>query len=328
MFRSRFVCKYIVISFALSFIENLTESVTITKILNDFSTIKKKLPSLKKQLFEVIVMVRDDFISHNMFDLRQLTTLGVNDIPLWCSVIFFYGVYRLIMTKVILKKIAQICRVKNEMKFVHRLFDLIHYSTSAMLGMSALSTRPYGHCTTWSLNCGDYFMQQEEYIVTYFEKIYFMMFASYYVVDVFYLWTSSDTIMLIAHHCATLSMIFFSVALKVPVLGLVIMLLHDVVDVPLYVGKVLLYLGYEKAKDLCFVAFAILCTWFRMINYPTVVYNAVKNAKDVTFRSPLYNFTCALLCVLYLLHVIWYSQILKIAINGIRGIAITDTRSD
>lgn len=263
-----------------------------------------------------------------MIDLKQLTTLGVEDIPLGIGIISGYGIYRLAMTNLVLKRIAKLLHVKNQFKFVHRSFDLIHYTCSALLGLAALVNRPYGHCIVWSKECGDYFKQCDSYVLSMLEKIYFLMFTAYYVVDVFFIWTASDRGMMITHHTATLSMIFFSIALRVPVLGLVIMLLHDVVDLPLYTGKILLYLGYNNAKDYALVTFAIMCTWFRMLNYPTIVYHAINNASEVTFRKPLYCITCGLLCVLLLCHILWYWKIIEVVLDTIHGKQIRDNRSD
>lgn len=262
-------------------------------------------------------------------DLKQITTISLADVPLGVAVVCFYGLYRVLMTNLVLKRIAKIVRVKKEIKFIHRSFDLIHYTTSALLGIMALSNRPYGHCFVWAKNCAPYFLQNENgFVLTVMEKIYFMIFTAYYIVDIFYIWTANERWMMITHHASTLSMIFFSIALRVPVIGLVIMLLHDVVDVPLYFGKILLYLGYENAKDVSLVIFAILCTWFRMINYPFVVYNTIMN--EPFNLKVLYNITCDLLCVLMVCHIIWYYKIISVVVDALKGGAnkIRDNRSE
>ncbi|OHS94233.1 longevity assurance protein [Tritrichomonas foetus] len=266
-----------------------------------------------------------------MYDIHQLTTLTTDDLPLFGSICAFYLVYRLAMSNLILKKIATFIKVKFPAKFIHRSFDLIHYTSSALLGLYALSSRPYGHCAIWARDCVEDIKPMEECYMSEIEKVYFMIFAAYYVVDVLFIYTSNDKVALILHHMSTLSMIFLCIYLKVQILGMIIMLLHDVVDVPLYLGKILTYLGYETGKDLSLVTFAILCTWFRMVNYPTVIFDAYLNGVNCQMpHKNVYWFTWSLLLCLMGLHIYWFMKILKAVVGIIRSgkEAICDNRSE
>ncbi|OHT00586.1 longevity assurance protein [Tritrichomonas foetus] len=261
--------------------------------------------------------------------LRQMTVVDQSDLKYlgYASVVYF--VYRYIMCNYILNKIGKACRVKNVMKFTHRSFDMVHYVLTCAVGLIAMGQRPYGHCVYYAKNCGDYLGQNPNgFECTILEKIYYIQFTTYYVVDLFYIWTSNEPIMLIIHHFVCISMIFSCVLLKSPVVGPSIMLLHDLVDVPLYVGKILLYLGFNTAKDFALYSFAILCTWFRIINYPMIIYHCLKIAVNDPYMPILYRGTCCLLCVLYILHLIWQKKILDNVIEIIHGAEAHDNRSD
>jgi hypothetical protein len=165
--------------------------------------------------------------------LSEPTTLGPEDIGLFGGIVVAYGVYRHILTQAFLVRIAALLRVKCQFKFIHRSFDLIHYASSAIIGSFALCHRPYGHCILWAKDCRVALLPTPgACVLTLFEKMYYMTFCVYYVVDVLFIRTvPNDMFALVCHHAATVLMIIFSVLLRVPVIGVVIMLLHDVVDV-------------------------------------------------------------------------------------------------
>lgn len=274
-----------------------------------------------------------------MNTLRELTTLSFDDYKLFTELCVVYGVYRVVLTNFVIKKLAKLIHFKNETirtKFVGRLFDLTHYTCSALLGLFAIYTRPYNHCFYFALDCAQEFAQQSEptnaVVLSGLEKMYYMLFTAYYVVDVFFLGKDNhDLPLMILHHCTTLSLIFISIYIRTQVIGVNVMLLHDLVDVPLYFGKISTYLGLQTAQDVSLLTFAVLCTWFRMINYPFVIYNGIRNGLNETPDHLV--FYCIEGCILFSLlfcHICWYIRIVKAAI----GIftqgkeAIRDNRSD
>jgi hypothetical protein len=267
-----------------------------------------------------------------MLQLQELTTLGVGDAPMFAAVVLFHGIYRYCLTHGLLMRLAKVFRLKAGMKFVHRAFDMTHYTFSAVLGILALIGRPYSHCVYWGRNCSAELLPTPgTFICTFLEKLYYLDFCAYYVVDILFIKTvPHDIVALLCHHLTTLSMIAFAVVLRVPVIGLVQMLLHDIVDVPLYIGKVAGYLGWRLTKDVSLLTFAAACTWFRMINFPILVVVIWRNLPAITYLKPLYTLTASLLLVLYGLHIYWYRKIAR-AVMGIvteGDTSIRDNRSD
>lgn len=277
-----------------------------------------------------------------MFGLEKLdetTSIGLNDIPLFLEICVICGLFRLFLTYLVIGQIAKLINFKNDFvrfKFTHRGYDCIHYWFSTILGFVAILKRPYYHCFYFTFNCGDEFLQQVEptdrVIMSGFEKLYYMIFTAYYTVDFFFIWTNSaDKKLLFVHHITSISLILISIYIRTQVIGVNVMLLHDIVDAPLYLGKVCTYLELKNMQDIALLVFAAACTWFRMICLPGVIVNGVIN---ISKRRPdHFYFYCTEGCILLVLmycHIYWFKRILMAAINIFtKGKdAICDNRSD
>lgn len=261
--------------------------------------------------------------------LRTPTSITISDyksFALYCVAIF---IFRFIMSKFILVKIAKHLKIKKTFKFIHRGYDMIHYVTSAVVGLLSVTQSSFGRCVFWANNCRDELLPTNgAFVCTFIEKAYYYVFTGYYVVDIFYIYTASEILMMICHHTITLTMIFLSTIAHLPGICLSIMLLHDVVDVPLYVGKILLYCGKTISKDISFVIFAISCTYFRIINFPGIIYYTMINTPLVIDGKWAYVIASWLLFVLYALHLIWEYKIITNVVGIIKGEKIHDNRSD
>ena len=271
--------------------------------------------------------------------LNELTTLGFDNFSLFLEVCCFSAFFRLTLTYLVLAKIAKLINFKSDFirfKFTHRGYDLVHYTISAITGLLAIQSRPYHHCYYYSFDCIVEFAQQAEptdkCIMSLFEKIYYMTFTAYYIVDLFFLWTNkSDKKILTLHHFTTISLILISIHIRTHVIGVVVMLLHDVVDVPLYSGKIFTYLQMQNPQDIALLLFAVLCTWFRMICFPGVIANGIINGfKKIPEHLPFYCIEGCILFVLMFCHIVWFIRIVKAAIGIFtKGKdAICDNRSD
>jgi hypothetical protein len=264
--------------------------------------------------------------------LRRPATIGPEDLPLFAGVVVASGIYRLVLSRAILRRLASFFKVKFPDKFVHRAFDLIHYTISGLLGSLALWDRPHMHCVFWGRDCQRPLAPTIGAChCTAFEKIYYMTFCAYYIVDGMFVWTvPNDMIAIACHHIVTVAMIIFSVLVRIPVVGVTLMLLHDCVDIPLYAGKVFGYLGLETAKEVALLFFGASYLWLRMINLPLVITLTWMNIPKVCFRFTLYVITVSLEWVLMICHCWWFWKIIKGVRNWLtKGrVQIRDNRSD
>jgi hypothetical protein len=263
--------------------------------------------------------------------LASETTIQAKDILLIiiCSVIF--GIFRVIINRLILRPLSVFANKNKREKFVNRGFDLIHYWISTILGTLAFSQRPYFHCPFYMLDCAEYVRQTGEFFTcSVLEKIYYIYFASYYFSDIFWVHTSGDTKILIFHHICTIILIATCVIVARPVFGLSIMLLHDYGDAFLYLGKVATYIGKKTLADISLVIFAILFFWLRLFGCASIIYIIVKINKiyPQTHHVGLYYFADITFCFLYCCHIVWGIDIIRAVIKVFKGSNVHDTRSD
>jgi hypothetical protein len=163
--------------------------------------------------------------------------------------------------------------------------------------------------------------------VSILEKVYFMIFFAYYTVDLLFVWTSSEPALLLCHHIVTLSEVGACVVLQSPVVGLSVMLLHDITDVPLYIGKVLMYLRVQVLPQIMLATFAVSVTWFRIVNFPIVVWNVFVVGRGTEIHPKLYHFETMCLVVLFGMHIFWEVKILRAVKNALKSNEVTDQRS-
>jgi hypothetical protein len=267
-----------------------------------------------------------------MDQLYQTTTLGKDDLVTFAGITLAYGIYRYAISYGFLVRIMRVLKLKAGMRFVHRGFDLIHYLVSFGIGLMASAGRPYLRCIYWTKGCqAELAPTSGAFVCTVLEKLYWMLFTAYYVVDAFFIWTVPyGMVPLACHHVATITMSFFAVACRVPAIGLSMMVLHDLSDVPLYLGKVAGYLGWHLVKDISMVTFVLTYTLFRMMNLPMIAFYAWANYSPAVHLPVLYRITVTLLTVLICLHVFWYWKVVKgvvgVFTEGEKG--MRDTRSE
>jgi hypothetical protein len=264
-----------------------------------------------------------------LLPFNEITSVSVSDVPFFIAYCAGYYLYRLLLTRGPISALGRALKVKRHAKFVHRAFDTLHYLGCATIGLLALLPRDYGHCFAYAKNCRDYMWQNPDgFILTGAEKVYFMLFFAYYTVDLAFLGTASDGLMMLIHHIVTLSEIVACVVLQSPVVALSIMLLHDITDVPLYLGKFFVYLRVPLLPTVCLAIFAVSCTYFRIVNYPLIVYHVGVVGKGTKIHPILYHFEWVCLMVLYILHLIWEMKILSHVGVALRGQEVTDQRSE
>jgi hypothetical protein len=260
---------------------------------------------------------------------NQMTTISPADIPSVLGLGCLYLVYRLIMVHGPLKSLARITRVKRPKKFIHRTFDALHYVVGAVVGLAAVGRRPYGHCFAWAKDCQALMRQNPDgFEVTVLEKIYFFLFFIYYAVDCVFIGTASETIMMVVHHVITLSEVTACVLLQSPVVALSIMLLHDVTDCPLYLGKFFIYLNVDVVPTVMLTTFALSVTYFRLMNLPIIVWHVWQVGKGTEIWPRLYYFESMCLIGLYGMHILWECKIIQAVVNAVGKKKVTDQRSD
>lgn len=262
--------------------------------------------------------------------LASMTTISSKDCIYLPFTIAAFAIMRVTITNHVLKPLSLLIEEKNRFKFVHRGFDCLHYITSTILGTAAFSQRPYGHCSFWFVGCADYIKCTGDTVIcSVFEKVYYLYFASYYLSDVFWIWTTKDVVMLVMHHIVSITMLVSCLFVARHMVGFCVMILSDWVDIFLYSGKVTNYLGYKKLSDLLMVCFATAFFYFRIFGCSLILKAVLTTHLEQPHHQWLWFAAKSAFVGLCCCNLIWEYQIImalkRIFFNNDK---IHDTRSD
>jgi hypothetical protein len=271
--------------------------------------------------------------------MAEETTITASDFPLILCSAVGYLVYRLLLTKYLLTPLSAFVKHQDKEKqrreryrFVHRGFDLIHYATAATVGALCACFLPYGRCPFYFRGCEVYSFQTKPcFVCSRLEKVYYCLFVSYYLSDVPFVGTVTDTRLQLFHHLVALSLEVLAVLSGRPVITLSCNLLHDSVDIFLYLGKILNYLRFKFVADLVLLTFAGSYLWFRLINFGMVIYAFwFLDVGPQEGHVRAYQACKVLVFGLLFCHIIWFSQVAKAFVNTVTSgrKEIRDTRSD
>lgn len=137
------------------------------------------------------------------------------------------------------------------------------------------------------------------------------------------------------HHIVTLGLLVYSYYVNLTRVGIMIMLLHDICDVPMEFAKLLKYAGHQTFADAFFALFFITwvaarmvyfplyiirSTWYESISVAAIPYNINPQPHHAIFNT--------LLMVLFVLHCYWSYLIFKILWRALTAGGASDIRED
>ncbi|XP_043833535.1 ceramide synthase 4-like [Dromiciops gliroides] len=134
----------------------------------------------------------------------------------------------------------------------------------------------------------------------------------------------------IIHHFVAVTLLYLSYSANFMRIGALVLLLHDVSDVLLEVGKMFNYAKWKRSCDTTFLIFALVFFVSRLVFFPIkVLYNTYYLSR--AYFQPYFGFYLCngLLMILQVLHVFWFYLILRmlfkfILVGGVKN----DVRSD
>lgn len=121
----------------------------------------------------------------------------------------------------------------------------------------------------------------------------------------------TDDTMMTIHHGATIILLASCQILSCVPVGILVLVLHDLADPVLHTAKLANYAGYRMISDLCFTVFAVVYFLSRLVYFPYVIWSCI--VLSLTWTIPFAAAVTAFLCVLQVLHVCWFSIILRMA---------------
>jgi hypothetical protein len=135
----------------------------------------------------------------------------------------------------------------------------------------------------------------------------------------------TDILVMTFHHFCTITLIVFSYYNHFDSIGSIILYLHNLTDVIVYLGRLLLYTKapdiFKKLISVCLLTSFIYC---RLYIYGKLIYGYVTFCTWETFY--LKNSFIIALISLYILHCTWTYKLVRIAYNSIAKSKFGDTR--
>eukprot|EP01112_Ceratiomyxa_fruticulosa_P001929 TRINITY_DN1207_c0_g1_i4.p1 TRINITY_DN1207_c0_g1~~TRINITY_DN1207_c0_g1_i4.p1 ORF type:complete len:463 (+),score=87.60 TRINITY_DN1207_c0_g1_i4:272-1660(+) len=148
-----------------------------------------------------------------------------------------------------------------------------------------------------------------------FDLFYLVQLASYLEKLIIHLpqFEDKEYVQYTVHHVFTILLIYGSYALGFTRIGFIIMILHDINDVPLQIAKVFNYKYGEKSRmrNVMFYVFALSYLITRLVVFPTIVYSTY----HLTGLVPYMQYLWAFKLVILVLNVIWMLAIIKVALK-------------
>ncbi|KAG2382746.1 hypothetical protein C9374_005326 [Naegleria lovaniensis] len=249
---------------------------------------------------------------------------------------------------------------KLQQRVMENVWFSLYYSASAIFGIIILYDAPW----FWDLShlVMGYPEEQTGYEISSFARLYLLLGAAFYFQALFSLLfideRMKDFVEMLIHHIVTIVLIVWCVISYYHRIGTLVLLLHDVVDVFLYIAKTLNHLKFERTCETVFVGFVLSFFVLRLIYLPYLiihslfytfnswdypqryyVFRYVTNVHDY-FEISSYGACClkycvssfwsliALLVVLVLLHIFWFSLVTKMIVNIVSGKGKQDIREN
>lgn len=226
-------------------------------------------------------------------------------------------------------------------KFKESAWKCVYFLSAELLALCVTYNEPWFTSTKYFWEGPGDQIWPEQKIKSKLKGLYlysggFYIYSSFALV--FWETRRSDFWVSMAHHVATVILIFLSYILRFARVGSVILALHEGSDVLLEVAKMSKYSGYEGIAGFFFVAFVLSWTVLRLIFFPfwilwSTCYEVVSildTEKHIVTCSIYYYLFNTLLFSLLVCHVYWWILMVRMLINQIkaRGQISDDVRSD
>ncbi|XP_047493623.1 ceramide synthase 5-like [Penaeus chinensis] len=137
-----------------------------------------------------------------------------------------------------------------------------------------------------------------------------------------------DRLFMILHHAVTVLLMTFSWTCNFIRIGSLVLMVHEIADVPLLAAKMCRYAGKEAAANIIFPLFLVVWIVTRCVLYPFWIMRSMffDATRYMSVMPSAYVFI-ALLTGLLMLNLIWTWLILSIVVRKIRGGKLQDFRS-
>ncbi|MPC94322.1 Ceramide synthase 2 [Portunus trituberculatus] len=212
-------------------------------------------------------------------------------------------------------------------KFIDCGFNLVCHTTLTVLGMVVMFSKPW----TWdiSVTWADYPHHHVDDDMWW----YYMCALSYFWASTFLQVHSSgrstfDKVQMMLHHLFTVLLMVFSWACNFIRSGSLVLLVHEVSDVPLLSAKMLTYAGIKGPTDAIFVVFILSWAVTRCYLYPFWIMKEVLIQTGEGFQTPAFRLQYGLVCGLLAIDLVWTFLIGRVVVRKVTAGSLQDVRSE
>eukprot|EP01114_Cavostelium_apophysatum_P023176 TRINITY_DN8650_c0_g1_i1.p1 TRINITY_DN8650_c0_g1~~TRINITY_DN8650_c0_g1_i1.p1 ORF type:complete len:312 (+),score=63.66 TRINITY_DN8650_c0_g1_i1:117-1052(+) len=168
-------------------------------------------------------------------------------------------------------------------------------------------------------------------------KWFYIFQLSFYVSSMFLHVTfevrRKDFVQMLLHHVLSAGLIGMSYYMNLYRFGAVLLFLHDVNDIILESGKMLIYAGYSKVADGLFVS--LICTWFatRLVLFPMkVLYTSSVTAYPIAISNGNWTEYLVINFMLFsiqALNLMWFGMMIRLLMRVVlKKENVTDSREE
>jgi len=217
-------------------------------------------------------------------------------------------------------------------KFNESAWKFTFYLVMWLLGLYILQDK------TWIWNTKTAWTNWPKQYMTDDVYIYYITEIAFYfslLVSQFYDVRRKDFWQMFIHHIVTLFLLISSWKLNLLRIGCIVLWLHDAADPLMELAKLGVYSKIKKISEPAFGLFILAWLITRLTVFPYVVlYSTIVEAYDMVFISPFnvetslisYYAVNVFLCVLQVMHIIWFYMILRIVYNKFKHGDLNDCR--
>lgn len=212
-------------------------------------------------------------------------------------------------------------------KFIDCGFNLLCHTAMTIFGIVVMSSKPW--LRDISISWKDYPHHHVD------DDIWW-----YYICGLSYFWASTflqvhsagrsnfDKMQMMLHHLFTVLLMVFSWACNFIRTGSLVLLVHEVADVPLLAAKMLTYARIKGPTDAIFVLFLVSWAVTRCYLYPFWIMKEALLQTGESIKTPAYTLQYALLCGLLVINLVWTFLIVRVVVRKVTAGALQDVRSE
>lgn len=207
-------------------------------------------------------------------------------------------------------------RVSRHTKFMECSWQLTYYTFIFFFGLYVMWDKPW----LWDImNC--WYNFPEHSLDTDVWWYYMLSLAFYWSMTFthFFEIRRSDFWEMLLHHLITILLIIFSWTCNLTRVGTLVLIVHDVADIPLQFTKLCMYSAPKHIVDAVFGVFALIWIISRIGIFPLwILRSTFFDAPSIIPMYPVYYIFNGLLVALVCLHIFWTYLIIKIVAESMQ----------